>query len=251
MRGVVQGTMRRRTTRRNPDRWPLHVGVEVLPSNRQRVLIYDAGRLMAQHSATGPLRASASDEDLRRYARSLAEKYDLAAGDVVEFFRTTGGRPKTIKKLTLSASGRASEPARKYMAKTAANDYFKRSVVPYLASRSAAALDHAWGRYLARLYDDGAITAKDRDSWQMPRVGGVRYDADGNARRVRRNPQSKFDKLAAEIAREYQREGYSPAEAERIGRATAAKIGRAKYGARKFAAMGRAGRKRAAKRGTR
>ena len=50
--------------------------------------------------------------------------------------------------------------------------------------------------------------------------------------------ESKFDKLAKEIAKEYEEKGKSPKEAMEIGEATAAKIGRAKFGKRKFAKMG-------------
>ena len=42
--------------------------------------------------------------------------------------------------------------------------------------------------------------------------------------------ESRFDKLSKEIADEYKEKGESPEEAERIGDATAAKIGRMKYG---------------------
>ncbi len=42
--------------------------------------------------------------------------------------------------------------------------------------------------------------------------------------------ESRFDKLSKEIAEEYEEKGESPEEAERIGDATAAKIGRKKYG---------------------
>ena len=42
--------------------------------------------------------------------------------------------------------------------------------------------------------------------------------------------ESRFDKLSKEIAEEYEEKGKSPEEAERIGDATAAKIGRQKYG---------------------
>ena len=42
--------------------------------------------------------------------------------------------------------------------------------------------------------------------------------------------ESRFDKLSKEIAEEYEEKGESPEEAERIGDATAAKIGRQKYG---------------------
>ena len=50
--------------------------------------------------------------------------------------------------------------------------------------------------------------------------------------------ESKFDKLAKEIAEEYEEKGKSPKEAMEIGEATAANIGRAKFGKRKFAKMG-------------
>ena len=50
--------------------------------------------------------------------------------------------------------------------------------------------------------------------------------------------ESKFDKLAKEIAEEYEEKGKSPKEAREIGEATAAKIGRAKFGKKKFAKMG-------------
>ena len=50
--------------------------------------------------------------------------------------------------------------------------------------------------------------------------------------------ESKFDKLAKEIAEEYEEKGKSPKEAMEIGEATAAKIGRAKFGKKKFAKMG-------------
>ena len=50
--------------------------------------------------------------------------------------------------------------------------------------------------------------------------------------------ESKFDKLAKEIAEDYEDKGKSPQEAMEIGEATAAKIGRAKFGKRKFAKMG-------------
>ena len=49
--------------------------------------------------------------------------------------------------------------------------------------------------------------------------------------------ESRFDKLSKEIADEYEEKGMSPEEAEKIGDATAAKIGRAKYGKKKFDKM--------------
>ena len=51
--------------------------------------------------------------------------------------------------------------------------------------------------------------------------------------------ESKFDKLAKEIASDYRKKGKSPEEALKIGEATAAKIGRAKFGKKKFARMGK------------
>lgn len=57
--------------------------------------------------------------------------------------------------------------------------------------------------------------------------------------------ESKFDKLANKITEEYEEKGYSPGEAERIGRGTAAKIGRAKYGKQGMTAKSIAGRKNA------
>ena len=51
--------------------------------------------------------------------------------------------------------------------------------------------------------------------------------------------ESKFDELAKDIANDYREKGKSPEEAMEIGEATAAKIGRAKYGKKKFAKMGK------------
>ena len=51
--------------------------------------------------------------------------------------------------------------------------------------------------------------------------------------------ESKFDKLAKEIASDYRKKGKSPEKALEIGEATAAKIGRAKYGKKKFSRMGK------------
>jgi hypothetical protein len=44
------------------------------------------------------------------------------------------------------------------------------------------------------------------------------------------NAESRFDKLSNEIADEYEEKGMSPEKAQEVGDATAAKIGRAKYG---------------------
>ena len=49
--------------------------------------------------------------------------------------------------------------------------------------------------------------------------------------------ESRFDKLADKIAKEYRKDGDSAEKAKEIGEATAAKIGRAKYGPRRFAEM--------------
>jgi len=51
--------------------------------------------------------------------------------------------------------------------------------------------------------------------------------------------ESKFDELAKDIAKDYREKGKSPEEAMEIGEATAAKIGRAKYGTKRFAKMGK------------
>lgn len=57
--------------------------------------------------------------------------------------------------------------------------------------------------------------------------------------------ESAFDKLAAKIARQYEKKGRTPEEARRIGAATAYDIGEAKYGRRGMAAKARAGRRKA------
>ena len=49
--------------------------------------------------------------------------------------------------------------------------------------------------------------------------------------------ESRFDKLADKIAKEYRKEGDSAEKAKEIGEATAAKIGRKKYGPRRFEEM--------------
>jgi len=51
--------------------------------------------------------------------------------------------------------------------------------------------------------------------------------------------ESNFDKLSHEIAEEYEEKGKTPEEAQEIGDATAAKIGRMKYGKKKFDKMGK------------
>ena len=53
--------------------------------------------------------------------------------------------------------------------------------------------------------------------------------------------ESAFDKLAAKIARQYEKKGKTPEEARRIGAATAYDIGVSKYGRRGMAAKSRAG----------
>jgi hypothetical protein len=72
----------------------------------------------------------------------------------------------------------------------------------------------------------------DSPSLDLPRenaeIGGVDFMA-----------ESKFDKLAKEIAEEYREKGKSAKQAMKIGEATAAKIGRAKFGKKKFAKMGK------------
>ena len=59
---------------------------------------------------------------------------------------------------------------------------------------------------------------------------GVNFDA-----------ESRFDNLSNEIAEEYEEKGKSPEEAERIGDATAAMIGRKKYGKKGMAQMSKKG----------
>ena len=49
--------------------------------------------------------------------------------------------------------------------------------------------------------------------------------------------ESRFDKLADKIAKEYRKDGDSAEKAKEIGEATAAKIGRRKYGKRRFEEM--------------
>jgi hypothetical protein len=51
-----------------------------------------------------------------------------------------------------------------------------------------------------------------------------------------------FKKLSREIKREYEKKGLSKGEAERIGRATAAKQGRKELGPREFNRRARLGR---------
>ena len=57
--------------------------------------------------------------------------------------------------------------------------------------------------------------------------------------------ESRFDKLANKIAAQYEEKGMSPEEAMKIGKGTAAKVGREKYGPKRFARMGKAGMKKA------
>jgi hypothetical protein len=59
---------------------------------------------------------------------------------------------------------------------------------------------------------------------------------------------SRFARLAGEIAAEYRRKGYSPERARAIGRATAAVIGRRKYGVKGMTRRAQAGRRRARRR---
>ena len=55
--------------------------------------------------------------------------------------------------------------------------------------------------------------------------------------------ESRFDKLSNEIAEEYEEKGMSPEKAQEVGDATAAKIGRAKYGKTGMRKMQRKGMK--------
>jgi hypothetical protein len=52
-----------------------------------------------------------------------------------------------------------------------------------------------------------------------------------------------FDKLKNRVASEYEKKGMSPQKAKEVGAAVAAKVGRKKYGATRFAKMAKAGRK--------
>ena len=60
------------------------------------------------------------------------------------------------------------------------------------------------------------------------------------------NAESNFDKLSNEIAEQYEKKGKSKEEAERIGKATAYKVGVAKYGKRGMERKARAGRAKSA-----
>ena len=55
--------------------------------------------------------------------------------------------------------------------------------------------------------------------------------------------ESRFDKLADKIAKQYEKKGMNPQEAREVGKKTAYKIGAAKYGKAGMAAKSRAGRK--------
>lgn len=54
---------------------------------------------------------------------------------------------------------------------------------------------------------------------------------------------ARFKTLAGNVASGYKKRGMDEKKAEEIGKATAAKIGREKYGAKKFAAMAKKGKK--------
>ena len=56
-----------------------------------------------------------------------------------------------------------------------------------------------------------------------------------------------FDKVSGSVAKGYEKKGKSPEEAERIGDAVAAKVGREKFGAAGMAKKAAAGRKKASK----
>ena len=57
--------------------------------------------------------------------------------------------------------------------------------------------------------------------------------------------ESRFDRLKGRVKREYLEKGYSEEDAERIAEETAAKVGREKYGEKKFHEMAEAGREHA------
>ena len=64
-----------------------------------------------------------------------------------------------------------------------------------------------------------------------------------NTKITKMNAESRFDKLSNEIADEYEEKGMSPEKAQEVGDATAAKIGRAKYGKTGMRKMQRKGMK--------
>lgn len=84
--------------------------------------------------------------------------------------------------------------------------------------------------------DDGEITVMasspmeaKNEAMRMLEEGGL-DDEEYELHTPRKEAESRFDKLSKEIAEEYEEKGKSPEEAERIGDATAAMIGRKKYG---------------------
>jgi len=54
---------------------------------------------------------------------------------------------------------------------------------------------------------------------------------------------ARFKELSSNVAAGYKKKGMSAEKAEEIGKATAAKIGRGKLGAKKFAALAAKGKK--------
>jgi hypothetical protein len=56
-------------------------------------------------------------------------------------------------------------------------------------------------------------------------------------------PESEFKKLSNKIAKEYEEKGIPKAEAEEWGRATAARVGRARYGKAAMQRKAAAGRR--------
>ena len=80
-----------------------------------------------------------------------------------------------------------------------------------------------------------------RQAWNG--MGRRKYSRVGIDRGNRMMAESKFDRLSKEIEDEYVEKGMSREEAEKIGDATAAKIGRAKYGKRGMANKSRRARR--------
>jgi len=54
----------------------------------------------------------------------------------------------------------------------------------------------------------------------------------------------RFAKVSNSVAKGYEKKGMSKAKAEKIGGAVAAKMGRAKYGAKRMASMAAKGKKK-------
>ena len=85
---------------------------------------------------------------------------------------------------------------------------------------------------------------RDESAGMERSMGRRKYSRVGTMDRGNRMmAESKFDRLSKEIEDEYVEKGMSREEAEKIGDATAAKIGRAKYGKRGMANKSRRARR--------